>query len=67
MDKKVFTVYDEEIQEKPEETDFYFLTDHQDDITHLIVPLGYVFLSPREREQTILEIKEELKMTGIIQ
>ena len=67
MDKKVFAVYDEEIQEKPEETVFYFLTDHQDDITHFIVPIGYVFLSPSQREQTVLEIKEELKMTGIMQ
>jgi hypothetical protein len=60
MDEKILSFIDEEIQEDTESTIFVFITDLQNDITHVVLPVRFVYLPLYEREKTLLEIKKEI-------
>jgi len=47
--------------EEIKEIVYYFLTDNQNDVTHIVIPLDFIYYPLSSREQTLLEIKRELK------
>ena len=55
------TGLEEETMEEIEEAVYYFITDNKNDITHIVIPLDYVYSALSEREETLLEIKREIK------